>query len=164
MKPSPLIALLFWSFSQARGTEDNATFLLAEEFRLNGISTQKAFGKAHEQALSTTVRLTRNDKLIAMGGIVDARGYVLTKASDCVGAREAETSDGRKYRLKIKKRDEKTDLALYQLLSEDRVFPVLQWSDANSTPTGSWVLSSYSLLKEIRAGVTSGAPRSIRQT
>lgn len=161
MKPLPLIALLFWSFSQARGTEDNDTFLLAEEFRLNGISTQKAFGKAHEQALSTTVRLTRNDKLIAMGGIVDARGYVLTKASDCVGAREAETSDGKKYRLKIKKRDEKTDLALYQLLSEDRVFPVLQWNDANSTPTGSWVLSSYSMLKEIRTGVTSGAPRKI---
>ena len=59
MKPLPLIALLFWSFSQARGTEDNDTFLLAEEFRLNGTSTQKAFGKAHEQALSTTVRLTR---------------------------------------------------------------------------------------------------------
>ena len=82
----PFIAFLFWFFSQVQGTEDNDTFLLAEKYRLNGISTQKAFGKAREQALSTTVRLTRNDKLIAMGGIVDSRGYVLTKASDCVGA------------------------------------------------------------------------------
>jgi serine protease Do len=162
MKTLTLMAfLLFWTSSQGQGTENNNTLLLAEKFRLNGISTQKAFGKAREQALSTTVRLMRNDKLIAMGGIVDSRGYVLTKASDCVGAREAETSDGKKYRLKIKKRDERTDLALYQLLSEDRVFPVLQWSDVNSTQTGSWVLSSSSMLKEIRAGVTSGSPREI---
>ena len=161
MRILAIMAFLCWTSSQAQDTENNNTLLLAEKFRLNGVSTQKAFGKAHEQALSTTVRLMRNDKLIAMGGIVDSRGYVLTKASDCVGAREAETSDGKKYRLKIKKREEKTDLALYQLLSEGRVFPVVQWSDENSTRTGSWVLSSYSMLKEIRAGVTSGAPREI---
>ena len=160
MKVAVLISLLLsWFSSQAQ--DKNNTLLLAEKFRLNGVSTQKAFGYAQKQALSTTVRLIRNDKLIAMGGIVDSRGYVLTKASDCVGAREAETSDGKKYRLKIKKRDEKTDLALYQLLSNDQVFPVLKWGEGNSTTTGSWVLSSYSMLKEIRAGVTSGKPREI---
>ena len=47
------------------------------------------------------------------------------------------------------------------MISEEQVFPALQWSDANSSPTGSWVLSSYSMLNEIRAGVTSGAPREI---
>jgi len=161
MKAITLLFFLFWTPLLAQETERNNTLLLADKFRLNGISTQKAFGKANENALSTTVRLTRNDKLIAMGGIVDSRGYVLTKASDCVGAREAETSDGKKYRLKIKKRDERTDLALYQLLSTDHVFPVLEWGDGNSTQTGSWVLSSYSMLKEIRAGVTSGTPRKI---
>ena len=160
MKVAVLISLLLsWFSSQAQ--DKNNTLLLAEKFRLNGVSTQKAFGHAQKQALSTTVRLIRNDKLIAMGGIVDSRGYVLTKASDCVGAREAETSDGKKYQLKIKKRDEKTDLALYQLLSNDQVFPVLNWGEENSTTTGSWVLSSYSMLKEIRAGVTSGKPRKI---
>ena len=45
MKPLPLIALLFWSFSQARGTEDNDTFLLAEKFRLNGIRRKRHSGK-----------------------------------------------------------------------------------------------------------------------
>ena len=160
MKVAVLISLLLsWFSSQAQ--DKNNTLLRAEKFRLNGVSTQKAFAHAQKQALSTSVRLIRNDKLIAMGGIVDSRGYVLTKASDCVGAREAETSDGKKYQLKIKKRDEKTDLALYQLLSHDQVFPVLNWGEENSTTTGSWVLSSYSMLKEIRAGVTSGKPRKI---
>ena len=81
MKVAVLISLLLsWFSSQAQ--DKNNTLLLAEKFRLNGVSTQKAFGHAQKQALSTTVRLIRNDKLIAMGGIVDSRGYVLTKASD----------------------------------------------------------------------------------
>ena len=155
------IALLFSSHSQAEDPDDNETELLHEKFRLNGISTQDAFGKAREEALSTTVRLVRNGKLIALGGIVDSSGYVLTKASDCVGAREAETSDGKKYRLKIKKRDESTDLALYQLLSEEESFPVIQWGEGNSTETGDWVLASFSMLQEIRVGVASGNPRKI---
>lgn len=155
------LAFLFSTYSQAKVTDDNKTELLDKKFRLNGLSTQDAFGKAREEALSTTVRLVRNDKLIALGGIVDSSGYVLTKASDCVGAREAETSDGKKYRLKIKKRDEATDLALYQLISEEGSFPVVQWSEDNSTQTGSWVLASFSMLEEIRVGVTSGNPRKI---
>ena len=135
MKAITLLFFCYLTSLLAEDSEGNNTLLLPEKFRLNGISTQNAFGKANVNALSTTVRLMRNDKLIAMGGIVDSRGYVLTKASDCVGAREAETSDGRKYSLKIKKRDERTELALYQLLSTDRVFPVLDWGDGNSTQT-----------------------------
>lgn len=161
MKLLILLAFLFSTSSHAEETDDNETELLDEKFRLNGLSTQDAFGKAREEALSTTVRLVRNDKLIALGGIVDSRGYVLTKASDCVGAREAETSDGKKYRLKIKKRDEATDLALYHLISEEKDFPVVRWGEDNSTQAGSWVLSSFSMLDEIRVGVASGNPRKI---
>jgi serine protease Do len=161
MKLLILLVFLFSTSSQAEETDDNETLLLAEDFRLNGISTQKAFGKAREEALSTTVRLVRNDKLIALGGIVDSSGYVLTKASDCVGAREAETSDGKKYRLKIKKRDEATDLALYLLISENKSFPVVRGGEGNATQAGSWVLSSFSMLDEIRVGVASGNPRKI---
>lgn len=161
MKILILFTFFIYTYSQAEDSENNTTELLDEKFRLNGLSTQDAFGQAREEALSTTVRLVRNDKLIALGGIVDPSGYVLTKASDCVGAREAQTSDGKKYRLKIKKRDEKTDLALYQLISEKDAFPVVQWGDKNSTRTGSWVLSSFSQLEEIRVGVASGNPRKI---
>ena len=161
MKILILFTFLVYTYSHAEDSDENTTELLDEKFRLNGISTQDAFGSAREKALSSTVRLVRNDKLIALGGIVDPSGYVLTKASDCVGAREAQTSDGKTYRLKIKKRDEKTDLALYQLISDKDSFPVVQWGDENSTRTGSWVLSSFSKLEEIRVGVASGKPRKI---
>ena len=162
MKVLLTLVFVLCSYSTAQEADDNGSFKLEKKFRLNGLATQAAFGESSEQALRTTVRLTRNDKLIALGGIVDSRGYVLTKASDCVGAREAETSDGKKYRLKIKKRDEATDLALYQLLAEDDTsFPVVNWQEGNNTKTGSWVLSAFSMLKEIRVGVASGNPRKI---
>ena len=161
MKILILFTFLVYTCSHAEDSDEKTTELLDEKFRLNGLSTQDAFGSARGKALSTTVRLVRNDKLIALGGIVDPSGYILTKASDCVGAREAHTSDGKTYRLKIKKRDEETDLALYQLISDQDSFPVVQWADENSTRTGSWVLSSFSKLEEIRVGVASGKPRKI---
>ena len=52
-------------------------------------------------------------------------GYVLTKASSCVGARWAETYEGMKYSLKIKKRDEESDFALYKIVSEEKNFHLL---------------------------------------
>ena len=73
------------------------------DFRLNGKVTQAAFGDAREIARNVTAKLTRNDKLIAMGAIVSPVGHILTKASSCVGARLATLSNGEVYKLRIKK-------------------------------------------------------------
>ena len=81
------------------------------KYRLNGKSTQAAFGKAKHTALAATAKLTRNDKLIAMGAIVSPEGYILTKASSCVGARLATLANGEIYQLRIKKRNEDLDQA-----------------------------------------------------
>ena len=89
--------------------DENASIpVLPLEYRLNGKSTQHAFGQARAEALHSTVRLTRNGKLIAMGALVSSEGHVLTKASSCVGAREATLHNGKSYKLKIKKRNEET--------------------------------------------------------
>ena len=125
----PFIAFLFWFFSR-QGTEDNDTFCLRKNI-VSMVSRRKRLLGKLMSGLSTTVRLTRNDKLIAMGGIVDSRGYALTKASDCVGLGKLKPR-WKEYRLKIKKRDEKTDLPYTKCIG-GTVFPALQWSDANST-------------------------------
>ena len=148
-------------FSISAEEDSNKTDFLADSERLNGSSIQNAFGKSKEEAVTQTVRLMRNDKLIALGGIIHSDGYILTKASSCVGAREAETSDGKKYPLRIKKRFEETDLAVYKLISETDSFPILNWADESNQSEGSWVLSAHSSLQEIRVGVTSGTPRKI---
>ena len=66
--------------------ETNSTgFSLSTEFRLNGKSTQAAFGIAKETALLTTAKLTRNDKLLDGSNrkSIWAHNH---KASSCVGA------------------------------------------------------------------------------
>ena len=160
MKTVPIVLFFFFPicgfiFGQDKGD------ILSEEFRLNGTSVQNAFQESRTKALQGTVKLLRNDKLIALGTLVDPKGFVLTKASSCVGARIARLANGNEYKLKIRKRDESSDLALYQLITENPSFPHVEWSDANETAAGSWVLSAYEDLSEIRVGVMSGKWRSI---
>ena len=143
------------------GETNSTAFSLSAEFRLNGKSTQAAFGVAKETALLTTAKLTRNDKLIAMGAIVSPSGHIVTKASSCVGARLATLSNGESYKLKIKKRNEALDLAVYQMISDKVDFPFVEWCDDNVTTTVSWVLSSFTDLDEIRVGIKSAKPRKI---
>jgi S1-C subfamily serine protease len=146
------------------GEDDlNGSKVLNADNRLNGKSIQNAFGKAKDISLASTVRLLRNQKLIALGGIIHPSGYILTKASTCVGAREAETFDGKKYSLKIKKRYEESDLAIYQLISEKNSFPSLNWDLEKNATEGSWVIAAHSSLNEIRVGVKSGNSRKIER-
>ena len=113
------------------------------ELRLNGKSTQRAFAEAKEEALRTTVRLERNGKLIALGLLVDPSGLVLTKASSCIGAREASLANGERYALRIRKRHEPTDLALYQLIGEGDEF--LCGSLEQSQQFGKWFVGALSI-------------------
>jgi S1-C subfamily serine protease len=146
------------------GEDDlNGSKVLNADNRLNGKSIQNAFGKAKDISLASSVRLLRNQKLIALGGIIHPSGYIVTKASTCVGAREAETFDGKKYSLKIKKRYEESDLAIYQLISEKNSFPSLNWDLEKNATEGSWVIAAHSSLNEIRVGVKSGNSRKIER-
>ena len=157
-----VLLLAFPGLEGNNSGETNSTgFFLSAEFRLNGKSTQAAFGIAKETALLTTAKLTRNDKLIAMGAIVSPSGHIITKASSCVGARLATLSNGKSYKLKIKKRNEELDLAVYQMISEKDDFPFVLWSDDNATKTVSWALSAFTELDEIRVGIKSAKPRKI---
>ena len=157
-----LLFLFFLLFSfQATADFNGSKKVLPNELRLNGVSTQNAFGISKENALLSTVRLTRNDKLIAMGAIVSSEGHVLTKASSCVGARKATLTNGESYSLRIKKRNEDLDLALYQMISDRDDFQAISWKDGNASKDVSWVLSAYTELKEIRVGITSGKHREI---
>ena len=156
-----IVLILLYTLQIHAYTDLNNSKLLIASDRLNGSSVQNAFGSSKEVAIQATVRLLRNNKLIALGSIVHPSGYIITKASSCVGAREAETFDGEKYSLKIKKRYEETDLAIYKLDTDKNSFQVINWDLDCNTSEGSWVLAAHSNLEEIRIGVTSGLPRKI---
>ena len=69
----------------------------------------------------------------------DPRGYLISKASSCVGARSAKTADGKEYPLKIKTRNEELDLVLYQIISENTSHSSVKWDMDNNISEGSWV-------------------------
>jgi len=82
MKILNQIILILLSTLQVHAYTDlnNSELLIASD-RLNGSSIQNAFGSSKEVAIQATVRLLRNNKLIALGSIVHPSGYVITKAS-----------------------------------------------------------------------------------
>ena len=78
-----------------------------------------------------------------------------------MGAREATLSSGDRFNLRIKKRNEDLDLALYQMISDRKDFQPISWDDDNASIGVSWVLSAFTELNEIRVGITSGKQRKI---
>ena len=136
---------------------------LSASQRLNGANTRKAFAKTKQAAFASTVRLIRNGKLITHGTIVSKEGLLLTKASACVGAREAVLADGQSYPVRIRRRDEKTDLALLQMMAKDKSFEPVQWSNEMLPKEGGWMVSADPKLKGLKVGVNSGTPRAIKR-
>ena len=136
---------------------------LSASQRLNGANTRKAFAKTKQAAFASTVRLIRNGKLITHGTIVSKEGLLLTKASACVGAREAVLADGQSYPVRIRRRDEKTDLALLQMMAKDKSFEPVQWSTEMLPKEGGWMVSADPKLKGLKVGVNSGTPRAIKR-
>ena len=161
----PLLLAIFFIFSlrfdPVYCKDENYSESLNKEFRLNGTQIQNAFGSSKEKALNTTVRLIRNHKLIALGTMINPEGFLLTKASSCVGAREAVLANGEVFPLRIRKRFEELDLALYQLITEKNDFEFVRWKEKNQTSEISWVLSAFTKLEEIRIGLASGKQRPI---
>ncbi len=136
---------------------------LSTSQRLNGANTRKAFDKTQQAALASTVRLIRNGKLITHATIVSKDGLLLTKASACVGAREAVFADGQTYPVRIRRRDQNTDLALLQVMAKDKSFVPVQWSNEKLPAEGGWMVSADPKLKGLKVGVNSGTPRAIKR-
>ena len=135
---------------------------LPSNLRLNGDSITKILGENKEEILQTSVGVFRNDKLIAQGIIVDSAGYILSKASSSVGARTVRTLEDQSFPIRIRKRDERTDLALWQVMGHPKNWETVQWADLNqSTELGMWSASAGADLDKIKLGVISANPRVI---
>ena len=111
--------------------EVGRNILLDPSLRLNGLQVQEAFSGISELTIKSSVQLMRNDKVLAHGTIVDSRGFVVSKASDCIGARSLVTSEGLSYPVKARKRDEGCDLVLLEILNDRSDWPFVEFSSGN---------------------------------
>lgn len=135
---------------------------LAPEYRLNGPSFGEVLGTAKEHLLQSVVGLFRNERLIAHGVIVHSQGLLLSKASSSVGARTIQSSQGQTFPIRIRKRDEIKDLALWQITSSSPLWRAVTWKgEHNQTQSGSWVVSASPSLEELKFGVVSATSRPI---
>lgn len=90
---------------------------------------------AHRSA----VRVFARDKPVALGLVIAADGWVVTKASALSGPLVCQLADGRKLEASLKGESEKHDLALLHVSAEN--LPAAAWSDGSVPPIGRIVAS-----------------------
>ncbi len=132
-------------------------------------SVLNAFKDVVSQASKSTVqiRINGNKQPSALGTIVGADGYVLTKASEVTGKLECLLSDGRKLQAQLIGLDKDTDLAMLKIDAKD--LPTVQWREGDAPATGSWLATPGFLARNgkeintgaIATGVVSVGPRKI---
>jgi serine protease Do len=99
-----------------------------------------AFKTVAEQANPSTVRIFCDKKWCALGTVVDAQGYIFTKASELKGKIECQFHDQQRLPAKIVGYDRKLDLAMLQVERTD-LKPVV-WGNENEATLGSWLVTA----------------------
>ena len=133
---------------------------LPDEQRRNGKDTLGAFEESSKASLRSTVRLVSKGRTLALGTIVTRKGHVITKASSCIGVQEAILADGTSYKVRIRRRDKETDLALLKIKGAKDLIPV-SWAEGKDPGEGSWLVSADPTLKRLKVGVVGAKSRPI---
>ena len=118
-----------------------------------------AFRDCVRKASESTVRIRCDNKDVALGTIISADGYILTKASELKDAPVCKTFDGRSLKAKIVGIHEVWDLALLKV--EAKSLTPVEWRDSKADPVGSWVAAAGTDIDPVAVGVLSVASRTL---
>ena len=117
----------------------------------------RLFAEAVSAASASTVRVECDGKEAALGTIVSADGYILTKGSEVRGAIAVLLRDGSAYDATLVGYDKPTDLALLKIDAE-RLKPI-KFADRSAAEVGNWVAAVGLESEPIAVGVLSVGPR-----
>ncbi len=148
---SVLVCLVVWFGCLASAS--------AELEERNTYSVKNAFRDAVRAPIRSTVRVLCDGKRVALGAIVEADGYVLTKASELKGETVCHLFDGRRLEAEVVGMRDDYDLALLKIEAKD--LPVIQWIDSEPPSLGSWLATPGLETIPISIGVVSARPRKI---
>ena len=118
-----------------------------------------AFRDVVSQSSKSTVQVLCDGQKAALGAIVDANGFILTKASEIKGKIECQLQDGRKLEAQLVGREPGMDLAMLKVDAKD--LPVVTWSEVDSLPVGSWLATPGLHKDPVAIGVVSVMARKI---
>ncbi len=127
----------------------------------DGSMVRSAFRQVVADARKATVRVRTDGRNTALGGIVGADGWILTKASRLPGEITCLLQDDREIAAEIASIDQKYDLALLKVDAKN--LPTLKFSKGPVPEVGAW-LATVGMDRKPRAiGVMSVEPRWIKQ-
>jgi serine protease Do len=118
-----------------------------------------AFRKVVARASRSTVRIECDGRPVALGTIVDAGGWILTKYSELHGTPVCVLKDGRELKARVVGVHERYDLAMLKVAATG-LKPV-QWADSKDAPVGNWVASPGIGKDPVAVGVVSVAARKV---
>jgi len=137
-----------------------APYVQADENEKNHASVKAAFRESVARASDATVRIHAEGKAVALGIVVDAGGYLVTKASVLEGKLTCRLRGGRELEATIVGSNEDHDLALLKV-DADKLTPV-PWRTGHVPAPGSLVAAAGPDGTPLAIGVVSTEPRRIR--
>lgn len=127
----------------------------------NGPKVVRAFREVVARPSQYTVRVLCDNKEAALGAIVDADGWVITKWSELRGSNVVcRLKDGTECVAKIVGVSEPHDLALLKIEAEN--LPVVQWRDSKNARVGRLVASVGVADDPVAIGIISVATRKFK--
>jgi serine protease Do len=124
-----------------------------------GDSLKAAFRDVVADASKSTVRVKAGGKDAALGTVVGADGWIVSKASELTGDLVCITYDGTELDASIAGVSEDNDLALLKVDAKD-LTPV-EWADAGKAQIGQWVAVTAPAADPVAVGVLSVGRRKI---
>jgi serine protease Do len=140
-----------------QAAEDEPTNRLSRQFDRTSLQTLSLFIPALEAAGHCVVEIGEDGKPVLLGTIVDADGWIVTKASDLPKDPTVILASGDELQATIVGKDEATDLALLKI--EKKGLPHAQFADA--APLGAWLTSLTRDPNRPAVGMVSVAARPI---
>jgi serine protease Do len=127
----------------------------------NGPHVQAAFREVVAEAHRATVLVLRDGDQVALGGIVAADGWILTKASQLDGDEPivCELSNGETHDARIVGMNRQWDLAMLKIETDE--LPVVPWTSGEPPQVGQWVATADVKAYPVSVGVVGVALRSI---
>jgi serine protease Do len=125
----------------------------------NGSAVKQAFRSVVAEPRRATVRIRSGGKDAALGVVVDAAGFVLTKASQLGESLSCRFEDGRNLSARIVGIHHEYDLAMLKVDAEG--LPAIEWSAGDDAAVGAWLATPGIGTDPVAVGVVSVARRRI---
>jgi len=93
-----------------------------------------------QKANESTIRIRCDDKDAALGTVVFADGFILTKASELKGAVTVRMKDGGEYEADVVSMHRETDLALLKV--DVKGLTPVSFTDTKKVPVGNWLAAA----------------------